>query len=52
MDSTALATRLIDLLKMQNKTITTVESCTGGLIAGAITAISGSSEVFETGFVT
>ena len=52
MDSTALATRLIDLLKTQSKTITTVESCTGGLIAGAITAISGSSEVFETGFVT
>jgi len=52
MDSTALATRLIDLLKAQKKTITTVESCTGGLIAGAITAISGSSEVFESGFVT
>ena len=52
MDSTALATQLIDLLKAQNKTITTVESCTGGLIAGAITAISGASEVFETGFVT
>lgn len=52
MDSTALATQLIDLLKTQKKTITTVESCTGGLIAGAITAISGSSEVFETGFVT
>lgn len=47
-----LAAHLIDLLKAQGKTITTVESCTGGLIAGAITAISGSSEVFETGFVT
>ncbi len=52
MDSTALTTRLIDLLKAQKKIVTTVESCTGGLIAGAITAISGSSEVFETGFVT
>jgi nicotinamide-nucleotide amidase len=52
MDSTVLATKLINLLKAQKKTITTVESCTGGLIAGAITAISGSSEVFETGFVT
>jgi nicotinamide-nucleotide amidase len=52
MDSTDLAIRLIDLLKAQKKTVTTVESCTGGLIAGAITAISGSSEVFETGFVT
>jgi len=52
MNSTALAARLIDLLKAQKKTVTTVESCTGGLISGAITAISGSSEVFETGFVT
>ncbi len=52
MDSTALASLLIDLLKTQKKTITTVESCTGGLMAAAITAISGSSEVFETGFIT
>jgi len=52
MDSTDLAIRLTDLLKARKKTVTTVESCTGGLIAGAITAISGSSEVFETGFVT
>lgn len=47
-----LAAHLISLLKTQGKTITTVESCTGGLISGAITGISGSSEVFETGFVT
>jgi nicotinamide-nucleotide amidase len=47
-----LAAYLIDLLKAQRKTITTVESCTGGLISGAITGVSGSSEVFETGFVT
>jgi nicotinamide-nucleotide amidase len=30
----------------------TAESCTGGLVAGAITAIAGSSEWFERGFVT
>ncbi|ESQ94231.1 CinA family protein [Asticcacaulis benevestitus] len=47
-----LAAHLIDLLKAQRKTVTTVESCTGGLISGAITGVSGSSEVFETGFVT
>lgn len=52
MDTTALAARLIDLLKAQKKIVTTVESCTGGLISGVITAISGSSEVFEIGFVT
>ncbi len=47
-----LAAELVELLKAQGKTATTVESCTGGLIAGAITSISGSSAVFEYGFVT
>jgi nicotinamide-nucleotide amidase len=32
--------------------IATAESCTGGLVAGAITAIAGSSAWFERGFVT
>jgi nicotinamide-nucleotide amidase len=32
--------------------IGTAESCTGGLIAGALTAIAGSSDVVEAGFVT
>ncbi len=47
-----LAAELVELLKTQGKTATAVESCTGGLIAGAITSISGSSAVFEYGFVT
>ncbi len=49
---TDCAEQLVSLLKSQGKTITTIESCTGGLVAGAITAISGSSNVFDYGFVT
>ena len=51
-DMNALAAELVELLKTQGKTATTVESCTGGLIAGAITSISGSSAAFKYGFVT
>ena len=43
---------LISLLKERGLKISTAESCTGGLIASKITSISGSSEVFQMGFVT
>lgn len=47
-----LSTLLGQLLLDENLTISTAESCTGGLIAGAITEVSGSSAWFEHGVVT
>jgi nicotinamide-nucleotide amidase len=46
------AKHLIDTLRDQNRTLTTAESCTGGLVAAAITAVPGSSDIFYGGFVT
>ncbi|NQV40836.1 MAG: competence/damage-inducible protein A [Candidatus Marinimicrobia bacterium] len=40
------------LLKEKQASVTTAESCTGGLVASLITDISGSSDYFQTGFVT
>ena len=48
----SLAEHLINQLQQQNLKVTTVESCTGGLIASKLTEVSGSSAVFEAGFVT
>jgi nicotinamide-nucleotide amidase len=39
-------------LRSRGQTLTTAESCTGGLIAAACTAVAGSSDWFERGFVT
>ena len=46
------ARQIIDLLTGTNKTIVTAESCTGGLIAAALTDIPGSSKAFFGGYVT
>lgn len=43
------AEKLVKLLKEKGLTITTAESCTGGLISAAITSVSGSSAVFDGG---
>lgn len=40
------------LAALQGKTLATAESCTGGLIGGAITAVSGSSKVYKGGIVS
>ncbi|MEM1302870.1 MAG: CinA family protein [Pseudomonadota bacterium] len=47
-----LAQELLDLCRAKNVTVTAAESCTGGLVAAAITDIAGSSAIFERGFVT
>lgn len=46
-----LAVRLVELLSKAGLTLCTAESCTGGQIAAAITAIPGSSKVFLGGVV-
>ena len=43
---------IVEAYKAAGLMIATAESCTGGLIAGAITEIAGSSAVFDRGFVT
>jgi nicotinamide-nucleotide amidase len=48
----ALVDQLARELKSRGLMMATAESCTGGLIAGACTEVSGSSEWFERGFVT
>jgi nicotinamide-nucleotide amidase len=47
-----LAAQVLERARAAGLAIATAESCTGGLVAGALTAIAGSSDVFERGFVT
>ena len=51
-DVHALATAVLETCRTAGLMIATAESCTGGLIAGALTEIAGSSDVVERGFVT
>lgn len=46
------ARRIVAEFTARGKMVATAESCTGGLIAGALTEISGSSAVVDRGFVT
>jgi nicotinamide-nucleotide amidase len=46
------ASRVLDLCRAQGLLIATAESCTGGLVAAALTEIAGSSDVVDCGFVT
>ena len=46
------APALIQKLSASNQTLSTVESCTGGLLFGYLTAVPGASAVLERGFIT
>lgn len=48
----ALAEQIVEKASFAGKTISIAESCTGGMIASAITSISGSSKIFGYGFIT
>lgn len=47
-----LAQDVFDLLLKHKMKLVTAESCTGGMVAAALTDLAGSSQVFERGFVT
>jgi nicotinamide-nucleotide amidase len=49
---TTAVNKLLDRCKAKKLTVATAESCTGGLVAAAISEISGSSLVLDRGFVT
>ncbi len=51
-DIATLAAETIQALTAKGLTVATAESCTGGLIAGALTAVAGSSAVVYGGFIT
>lgn len=51
-DIYAQAEAVLAACRARGLTIATAESCTGGLVAGALTAVPGSSDVVDRGFVT
>ena len=51
-DEVTLEKAIVDLLLANKLTITTVESCTGGLLAARLINVPGVSEVFKSGYIT
>lgn len=46
------AARVLDACRSRGLKVATAESCTGGLVAGALTEVPGSSDVLDRGFIT
>lgn len=51
-EDVSLEEALIGLLKERNMTVTTAESCTGGMLMGTLVNVSGASDVISEGVVT
>lgn len=51
-DIQTMARRVVETAAARGLTVATAESCTGGLVAAALTAVAGSSAVLDRGFVT
>ena len=51
MEQSETAEKLVKLLKKKNLTVTTAESCTGGMIASAIVSVAGASACFIKLFI-
>ena len=51
-NASALARQLLTACAARGLAVATAESCTGGLVAAAITDIPGASQIFDRGFVT
>ena len=47
-----VTTSVVELVRQLGLSISTAESCTGGMLAQAITSVSGASEIFEMGIVS
>ena len=51
-EKTQLEDSVVGILKTRHMTVTTAESCTGGLLSGRLINVAGASEVFNEGYVT
>ena len=51
-ESETLEQHVLGLLKRRNMTLTTAESCTGGLLAGTLINVPGASDIYNEGYIT